>query len=185
MQNRIDPELSRRIVDQVVDGDENIACFGESIRGRILGQILYRRTSFERKREDVVVDKHHVGMFAGSHTLFIYDGETVLYRFPYVDIQVAQWKDTSFANPPFQRWMLWEIGGKASDGAIIHLCVATYALALWSHDSNVADLFSFSLNISATQLDGISIRKNFNPEDPAGSKILPYISDISPGDLLK
>lgn len=185
MQNRIDPELSRRIVDQVVDGDENIECFGESIRGRILGQILYRRNSFDRKREDILSDKHHVGMFAGSNTLFIYDGETVLYRLPYADIRVAQWKDTSFTNPPFQRWMLWEFGGKASDGEIIHLCVATYALALSVSDSNVADLFAFSLNASPTRPHGISIRKNFDPEDPAGSKILPYISDLAPNDLLK
>lgn len=183
MQKRIDPKLSKRILDQVVDGDENIGCFGESIRGRIIGQILYRRTSFERNREDVLLDKHHVGMFAGSHTLFIYDGEKVLYRFPYVDIQVAQWKDTSFTNPPFQRWMLWEFGGKVSDGAIVHLCVATYALALTSFDLRVADLFAFNLNVSPTQPHGISIRKNFNPEDPAGSKILPYISDIAHGDL--
>lgn len=184
MQKRIDADLTRRIMDQVVNGAENIESFGESIRGRLLGQILYRRTSFNRKREDIAVEKHHIGMFAGSNSLFFYDGDTVLYRFPYASIHVAQWKDTSFTGPPFQRWMLWEFGGKTSDDEIIHLCVATYALAISNSDSHVADLFHSSLKESPAQPHGISILKNFNAEDTTASKILPYISDITADNML-
>jgi hypothetical protein len=125
-------------------------------------------------------NKIQVALLGANGKVYIATDKEVLYELAKNQVLKVFWVDSNYIDreDPFRRWMMWEFQLRIG-AEIVHLCFATWALAINLGDWMLADNFVKYLRKFNPELNII----NFNPEEPQGAKILPNIETLKETDF--
>jgi hypothetical protein len=172
-----------KIISLFRDRDLHQKALGQpESRGRIMGAFLGTRVQTNDKYSDLEMSRKVAGAFIGDEKFQIFDGENIVFESTWEDIEGIYWKTTKYEEPVFQKWMLWEFKKREGSDKYLSCIFATYALALSLADTLIADEFYKSF-APTKKNNGTTNLKNFKPENPAGSIILPIYPEINPKDM--